>query len=122
MRLLKAFAVLGFIATVWAAAPPASAQDLLQTENERIYYTYHKAIHTAARCYRIEFNEEEQARMARHINAAINHDIGAKRLRIIGQAKRDAEDSTSGGCSSTEVQESLGLFDSELRQYVPRLE
>lgn len=122
MRIYRIFGVIAFAAMILAAQTPSQAQELIQTENERLYYTYHKALHTAARCHRVEFTEEEQNAMARHINGVINHDIGAKRLRLIGQAKRDAEDQTSGGCENDKAQESMALFDAELLQYVPRLQ
>ena len=51
--------------------------------------------------------------MAQHISGAVNHDIGAKRLRLIGQAKRDAEDQTSGGCTNDNAEESMALFNAE---------
>ena len=102
MRIYRIFGAIAFAAMVLAAQTPAQSQELIETENERLYYTYHKALNTAARCHRVEFTEEEHSAMARHINGVINHDIGAKRLRLIGQAKRDAEDQTSGGCSRPE--------------------
>ena len=122
MRFYRILGVFAFAAFILAASLPAQAQDLIQTENEQIYYDYHKALHTAARCHRVEFTEDEHSAMARHIDGAINHDIGAKRLRLIGQAKRDAEDQTSGGCTNSAAQESLALFNAELLQYVPRLQ
>ena len=122
MRIYRIFGAIAFAAVVLAAQTPAQSQELIETENERLYYTYHKALHTAARCHRVEFTEEEHSAMARHINGVINHDIGAKRLRLIGQAKRDAEDQTSGGCTNDNAQESMALFDAELLQYVPRLQ
>ena len=126
MRIYRIFGVLAFAGLVLAAQAghkiPAHAQELIETEHEQLYYSYHKALHTAARCHRVEFTEEEHSAMAQHISGAVNHDIGAKRLRLIGQAKRDAEDQTSGGCTNDNAEESMALFNAELLQYVPRLQ
>ena len=98
---------------------PGSASELATTENEATYMRYHTAIRVAERCNRVEFTDEQHSAMAAYISDQINHDIGTKRLRLIGEAKRNADEITSGGCANAEAQEMMSIFETELEPTLP---
>jgi hypothetical protein len=54
--------------------------------------------------------------MGEIINGKIDHDVGAKRLSLLLAAQKDARNLVkSKGCDSTDAQELLKIYDSELR-------
>ena len=90
-----------------------------QTANEETYSRYHQAIEAARLCRDLTFDQAQMDRMSAVISAAIGNDIGAKRLSLLSQAKRDARDLVDKkGCQSPEVQQLLALYDSDLAPVV----
>ena len=116
MRTVPLIAAALVSATV--ALGPAVAGELVTTENEATYLRYHVAIRAAERCNQMEFTQEQHSVLASYVSEQIGHDIGAKRLRLIGEAKRQAEKMTSGGCENDRAKETMALYDAELAPLV----
>ena len=105
------------LAAVFLAGGLALADD---SEVEETYSRYHRAIEAAKQCRDMSFDQDAHSRMAGVIHARIEHKIGAKRLRLLTAAQREAKAMVKKqGCEGAEVSELLALFDSELAPVLP---
>ncbi|MCG8354906.1 MAG: hypothetical protein MI920_04985 [Kiloniellales bacterium] len=114
MRKLTAGAALAavLLATAFVSGAPVLADD---SEAEATYSRYHRSIEAAKLCRKMSFDQDAHSRMAGVIHARIEHKIGAKRLRLLTAAQREAKDMVKKqGCDGAEVMELLALFDSDL--------
>ena len=114
MRKLTAGAALAAILLA-AAVGNGGAPLADDSEAEATYSRYHRAIEAAKVCRKLTFDQDAHSRMAGVIHARIEHKIGAKRLRLLTAAQREARGMVKAqGCEGAEVAELLALFDSEL--------
>jgi hypothetical protein len=83
---------------------------------EQQFSRYQQAIEVTKQCRQIGFSNGEYERMGEIINGKIDHDVGAKRLSLLLAAQKDARNLVkSKGCDSSDAQELLKIYDSELR-------
>ncbi len=111
MRLPLAAPVL--VALLAFAAP---AHALTEAEAEDIFLEYQRAIAAAESCYDVDYSQDQFKEMMVVINAAVENKIGAKRLRLVHQAKGEVGRMLPGqSCRGPRIVELLELFERDLR-------
>ena len=112
MRVLRQVVLASAMAMCVAGGGAALAGD---AEAEALYGRYHQAIEAAKLCRDMSFDQDAHSRMATVIHAKIDHKIGAKRLKLLTAAQRDAQALVNAeGCDGAGPSELLALFDADL--------
>jgi len=111
--LRRVAAAVGLVALSFSLAPGAGAQDSV----EATYSNYHRAIRAYELCNNRRFDQAEHEKFSTYIDQRIDDSISVgRRLSLIQQAKIEIRDLIDKkGCDSSEVQDALSLFSSELQ-------
>lgn len=96
------------------AVPPAAA--LTDAEAEKLYTDYHRSIRIYELCKKVDLSDAEIGALGNEINERIEHKIGAKRLKLLTAAQRDAKQMHKDlGCDHYDVRYYVRLFLQDLK-------
>jgi hypothetical protein len=100
---------------------PTGALAVEEAQAEAIFKDYQRAIVAAEACYGLEFDQAQHDAMMRVINAAVDNALGAKRLRLVAEAKREVRRMLpSQSCDGARIAELLALFEADLQPALTR--
>lgn len=100
------------------SAPPAETASMAETDADRTFLRYHRAIAAAKRCEDMSFADPQSERMSQVIDRATDDGVGGpgRSLMLIREAERDIREQVRrNGCGDDRVTDALALFDRELR-------